>query len=152
MPEPLFKESCRPNPKACNFIKKETLTQVFSYEFCETSKSTFSTEQLRTTASGILIQTPRTGVVGISNLFNNIKLQKTVCNSQNSHRRCSMKNVFTKLTWKHLCRSLFIDRVTTLLKWRVQHSSTRLVFSRLLDLSGRLYSSEFCEIVKNTFF
>ena len=31
---------------ACNFIKKETLTQVFSCEFCETSKNTFFTEHL----------------------------------------------------------------------------------------------------------
>ena len=37
--------------KACNFIKKESLSQVFSYEFCEISKNTFFTEQLRTTAS-----------------------------------------------------------------------------------------------------
>ena len=29
-------------PKACNFIKIETLAQVFSYEFCEISKNTFS--------------------------------------------------------------------------------------------------------------
>ena len=36
---------------ACNFIKKETLAQVFSYEFCEISKNTFFTEHLRTTAS-----------------------------------------------------------------------------------------------------
>ena len=28
-------------PEACNFIKKETLTQVFSCEFCEISKNTF---------------------------------------------------------------------------------------------------------------
>ena len=28
--------------QACNFIKKETLTQVFSCEFCEISKSSFS--------------------------------------------------------------------------------------------------------------
>ena len=27
--------------KACNFIKKETLAQVFSCEFCEISKKTF---------------------------------------------------------------------------------------------------------------
>ena len=27
--------------EACNFIKKETLAQVFSYEFCEISKNTF---------------------------------------------------------------------------------------------------------------
>ena len=27
--------------KACNFVKKETLAQVFSCEFCEISKNTF---------------------------------------------------------------------------------------------------------------
>ena len=32
-------------------IKKETLAQVFSCEYCEISKKTFSTEQLRKTAS-----------------------------------------------------------------------------------------------------
>ena len=31
---------------ACNFIKKETLTQVFFSEFCEISRDTFFTEQL----------------------------------------------------------------------------------------------------------
>ena len=28
-------------PQACNFIKKDTLTQMFSDEFCEISKNTF---------------------------------------------------------------------------------------------------------------
>ena len=28
-------------PQACNFIKKVTLTQLFSCEFCEISKNTF---------------------------------------------------------------------------------------------------------------
>ena len=37
--------------KACNFIKKESLSQVFSYEFCEISKNTVFTGQLRTTAA-----------------------------------------------------------------------------------------------------
>ena len=32
---------------ACNFIKKETLVQVFSCEFWEISKNTFFTEHLR---------------------------------------------------------------------------------------------------------
>ena len=32
-------------------IKKESLAQVLSCEFCEISKNTFSTEHLRTTAS-----------------------------------------------------------------------------------------------------
>ena len=39
-------------PQGCNFIKKEILAQVFSCEFIEISKNTFSTEHLRTTASG----------------------------------------------------------------------------------------------------
>ena len=34
MPESLL-------PKACNFIKKETLAQVFSCEFCQISKNNF---------------------------------------------------------------------------------------------------------------
>ena len=37
--------------EVCNFIKKDTLAQVFSCEFCEIFKNTFFTEHLRTTAS-----------------------------------------------------------------------------------------------------
>ena len=33
-------------------VKKETLAQVFSFEFCEIFKNTFFAEHLRTTASG----------------------------------------------------------------------------------------------------
>ena len=33
-------------PKACNFIKKETLAQVFSCEFCEIFKNTFFVEHV----------------------------------------------------------------------------------------------------------
>ena len=40
------------NKVAGNFIKKETLAQVFSFEFCEISKNTFFTEHLRITVSG----------------------------------------------------------------------------------------------------
>ena len=39
--------------QASNFIKKETLVQVLSSEFCEISKNTIFTEHLRTTASVI---------------------------------------------------------------------------------------------------
>ena len=38
-------------PQACTFIKKDTLVQVFSSEFCEISKNTFFTEHLRASAS-----------------------------------------------------------------------------------------------------
>ena len=37
--------------KRCNFIKKETVAQVFSCEFCEISKTTFFTDHLWTIAS-----------------------------------------------------------------------------------------------------
>ena len=38
-------------PQGCSFIKKETLAQAFSCEYCKISKNTFFKEQLRTTAS-----------------------------------------------------------------------------------------------------
>ena len=37
--------------EVCNFVKKETLTQVFPCEFCEISKNTFSIEHLRVALS-----------------------------------------------------------------------------------------------------
>ena len=49
--------TCRPNTfnfikkEARNFIKKETLVQVFPCEFCQISRTTFFTEHLWTTAS-----------------------------------------------------------------------------------------------------
>ena len=38
-------------PEACNFIKKDTLAQVFFCEFCEIFKNTFFTEYIWMTAS-----------------------------------------------------------------------------------------------------
>ena len=45
-PESLFN-------KACNFIEKETLPQVYTSEFCQISKNTFFTEHLLATASAV---------------------------------------------------------------------------------------------------
>ena len=42
-----------PRPEACNFIKKETLAQVFSCELCEISKNTFSYGKSPVDASAI---------------------------------------------------------------------------------------------------
>ena len=41
---------------ACNFIKREALAHVFSYEFCEIFKKTYFTEHLRTTANIFLLR------------------------------------------------------------------------------------------------
>ena len=65
-PEVFYKKSVLKNfvkftgkhlrPEACNFIKKETLAQVFPCEFYEISKNTFFIEHLWTTASVIRIK------------------------------------------------------------------------------------------------
>ena len=57
-----------------NFIKKLTLAQVFSYEFCKTSKNSFFTEHLRATASVRKIQENPNGS-GESFLVANIIIQ-----------------------------------------------------------------------------
>ena len=41
--------------EACNFIKKDTLAQVFSCEFCEIYKNTFYYRTPLVAASGVLI-------------------------------------------------------------------------------------------------
>ena len=40
--------------QTCNFIKKETLAQVFSCEFYEICNNTFLIQHLRATASGVM--------------------------------------------------------------------------------------------------
>ena len=50
--------SLRCRPKAYNIIKKEALARVFSCQFCEIPKNTFSTEHLHTTASVSLKSSP----------------------------------------------------------------------------------------------
>ena len=42
--------------QVCNFIKKETLAQVLSLEFCKISKNTFFTEHLRVAASEYILR------------------------------------------------------------------------------------------------
>ena len=48
----VFLENSQENTfvRVCNFIKKETLTQVFSYKFYEIFQNTFFTEHIRVEA------------------------------------------------------------------------------------------------------
>ena len=48
---PRLSQNSQENTCASNFIKKETVAQVFFCEFCEISDNTFFTEYLLTTAS-----------------------------------------------------------------------------------------------------
>ena len=45
-------QNSKENTCACNFIKKKTLAQLFSCEFCEMFKNTLFAEHLWTTFSG----------------------------------------------------------------------------------------------------
>ena len=110
--------------QACNFIKKETLTQVFPYEFCEISKSTFFTEHLRATASGFVwLQPPNASKITLLKVIEDQKAllwnlflcfrfslslflclflilcvsKKLFWKTRSSHRRCSIKNVALKI-------------------------------------------------------
>ena len=59
-------------PETCNFIKKETLAQVFSCEFCEISKNTFLHRTPLVAGSGnwklVTMQTNKTEVLFWENL------------------------------------------------------------------------------------
>ena len=46
-------------PKGCYFINKETLAQMFSYEFCKISRKNFFIEHIRMTAFGLSFVNPR---------------------------------------------------------------------------------------------
>ena len=47
----LFNKNLQETPEACNFIKKETLAQVFSFQFCKVLKYFLFTELLWTSVS-----------------------------------------------------------------------------------------------------
>ena len=74
---------------ACNFIKKETLAQVFSCDFCETSKNNFLTEHLQVIAS-VTTVTRQALVFSSANLLTKIKSRA----SEAIVRSCSVKEVF----------------------------------------------------------
>ena len=71
---------------------------------------------------------------------------------RSSHQTCTMKKVvrrnFAKFTGKHLCQSLFFKRPATLLKKRLWHACIFIEKETL----AQVFSCEFCEISKNTFF
>ena len=65
--------------------------------------------------------------------------------SRSNHRRCSVKKGvlrnFAKFTGKHLCQSLFFNQVAG--------GTCNLIKKETL---AQVFSCEFCEIFKNTFF
>ena len=80
--------------KACNFIKKEALVQVFSCEFCEISKNTFFTEHLWATASDHALNNFPTKLSSRTLLTNEVDSNIEKKCSLQSHHRTILKNVY----------------------------------------------------------
>ena len=98
-------------------MKKETLAQVSSCEFCEISKDTFFTEHLCVAVLNVRSSRP-----------------EVFCNKR------VLRNV-TNFTGKHLCKSLFFNKVSGLTCNFIKK-----------ETQAQVFSCESCEISKNTFF
>ena len=83
-------KNCR--PKACNFIKKETLTQVVSYGFCKVFKNTIFTDQLRTTATISAFVTSQFNYVSVIWMF----CRKTYYEKTQNIHQLGVKIVFSR--------------------------------------------------------
>ena len=105
--------------EACNFIKKETLAQVFFYEFCEICKNTFFKEHLRTTASKIWQE----------KVYNKVILSKYKTIIWNLHVSKKITSIF------------FIEYLEKLMFWKLSKITSKSVYSvaslKQLELSHR---------------
>ena len=72
--------------QTCNFIKKEALAKVFSCEFWEISKNTFSAEHLQTTAS-FSRKISEVGVRQCPEILSKILRKRVLNNAQICHKK-----------------------------------------------------------------
>ena len=108
---------------------------MFSWEFCEIFKNIFFTEHLPATASELtrivkrrsrnILITPKEKLSSLRSSFQGLFSEKGV-----------LKN-FAKFTGKHLCQSLFFNKVVgvrsvTLLKKRLWHKRSPVHFMQFL--------------------
>ena len=133
---------------ACNFIKKESLAQIFSYEFCEMSKNTIFTEHLQTTV--FVLHSQMLWVKAISRL----SCSKKKRNLQEN--RLQVCNFVKKiLPQKHLS-VIFLWNFSEHPSYGTppRSSHPRYFIKNIFIKKGtlaQLFSWEFCEIFKNTY-
>ena len=122
-------------------LKKETLAQVFSSEFCE-----ISTEHRQTIASEFInnyLQISEFFLISVHSIFTSEKVNSIAyftlchfavsmqCRSSRTEvfcKKCALRNV-AKFTGKHLCQSLFR---ATLLRRRLWHRCFSVNFAKFL--------------------
>ena len=110
-------------PSACNFLKKETLSQVCSCKFCEISKNTsFYRTPLddcfwnNQAAIRVLRNVTRNFELINRSIEKGVTSQIYIYKHVVSRRDCKkgvLRN-FVKFTGKHLCQSLFFNNVAGL--------------------------------------
>ena len=77
----------------CNFIKKETLAQVLSREFCKISKKTFFTERVWSIVQRTSVKTFKLMLNEILLLNVACSVEKIIHNAQRTLKECSIKPV-----------------------------------------------------------
>ena len=114
------------------FIKKETLVQAFSCEFCEISKNTFSPEHLQTTAS----------VFSIDHFCFKIRINISTPNI--SHKRQKILSVFlAKLKAESFYFYTIFDHMTSIY-WYIKQNNEKKAF-KMIELSS--YNHKFVTII-----
>ena len=105
--------------KACNIIKKGSLAQVFSCEFCAISRNIFfyRTPTVAASEKGVL----RCAFAKEFEVFWIVQSRGTLIKLgalKSSRRRCSVRKGihrnFANFAGKHLCQSLFFNKVAGL--------------------------------------
>ena len=99
-----YKRLTKGNTEACNFIKKETLVQMFSYEFYEISKNTFSYRTSPVTAMSFKRRLYHYNYIEIGRLifasdklhvfFYNQRVYKQPVLASKNHKQLSISNYF----------------------------------------------------------
>ena len=99
-------------PEACDFIEKETLTQVFSCKFCKISRNTFFIEHLW----WLLLK-----IGGRSHLIDANKLCLKWRKIRSRHRRFSVKKCVFKNFANFIGKHLYLSLQHRLFLWNLRN-------------------------------
>ena len=126
--------------EAYKFIKKETLAQVFSREFCKISRNSFFTEHLRTFASDLDLNGYLTEKDSRIVIFKNYSFSEGIYYSLYT---LALSDCNWTRTQNHLVRKRTLNHLAKF--WvRVQLQSLKLQISRLLRASSLTFRQTEC--------
>ena len=109
--------------ETCNFIKNETLAQVFSCEFCEISKNSFFTANLRWLRPSLFMQTYCSEYFSETSTTYFLHEKKTYCICWFPYQ-ASMKHQYW---WKCFFGNVFYQRRKCTRKWTLNIKFKKMV-------------------------